>query len=318
MISQPKAWEGALARVTEEFDGWFLSPVFPTFTANSSRLLPAYLEWFCKRKTVWRDLQILSKGMGARRETVSPEQFLSLEIPLPPVDEQRRVVSCIEVLATKVEEARGLRRQLSESCLALPRAIFAADRSGRRIRVSEFASLRSPDVQVSAVAEYHFAGVYSFGRGVFSRGLRKRGSEFAYEKLTRLQRGNFTYPKLMAWEGALGIVPENCDGLVVSTSFRYSRSTIRSCCLRLSTPLPLAERLATTRWPKWWHKCWRRRLNPADFLALEIPWPTDQVQSAIRNAVNQLSEVATLQAGAAAELDALMPAILDKAFKGEL
>ncbi len=31
VISQPKAWEGAIARVTEEFAGWYLSPVFPTF-----------------------------------------------------------------------------------------------------------------------------------------------------------------------------------------------------------------------------------------------------------------------------------------------
>lgn len=62
----------------------------------------------------------------------------------------------------------------------------------------------------------------------------------------------------------------------------------------------------------------RRRLNPADFLSLEIPWPSDEVQSAIRSAVNRLSDVAKLQAETAAELDALMPAILDKAFKGEL
>src|SRR5260370_11846873 len=92
VISQPKAWEGALARVTPEFDGWFLSPVFPAFRADTARLLPSYLEWFCKRKSVWQDLQRLSKGMGARRETVSPEKFLSLEIPLPPRQEQHRIV----------------------------------------------------------------------------------------------------------------------------------------------------------------------------------------------------------------------------------
>ena len=34
VISQPKAWEGALARVTPEFNGWYLSPVFPTFRAD--------------------------------------------------------------------------------------------------------------------------------------------------------------------------------------------------------------------------------------------------------------------------------------------
>lgn len=119
VISQPKAWEGALARVTCDFEGWFLSPVFPTFTAKPNYLLPAYLEWFCKRKSIWQDLQILSKGMGARRETVSPEQFLSLEIALPPLDEQRRIVGRIEELAAKVEEAQGLRNDTQEELSAL-------------------------------------------------------------------------------------------------------------------------------------------------------------------------------------------------------
>jgi len=49
VISQPKAWEGALARVTPEFEGWYLSPVFPTFRVLHERLEPKFLEWFCKR-----------------------------------------------------------------------------------------------------------------------------------------------------------------------------------------------------------------------------------------------------------------------------
>ena len=40
VISIPKAWEGAIARVTPEFEGWFLSPVFPTFRVNSQNSFP--------------------------------------------------------------------------------------------------------------------------------------------------------------------------------------------------------------------------------------------------------------------------------------
>ena len=46
VISQPKAWEGAIARVTPDFNGWFLSPVFPTFRTDCQRLDPSFLEWF--------------------------------------------------------------------------------------------------------------------------------------------------------------------------------------------------------------------------------------------------------------------------------
>ena len=32
--------------------------------------------------------------------------------------------------------------------------------------------------------------------------------------LTRLRAGDFVYPKLMAWEGAFGVVPPECEGIV--------------------------------------------------------------------------------------------------------
>ena len=62
-----------------------------------------------------------------------------------------------------------------------------------------------PDIQVDPGTEYQFAGVYCFGKGVF-RGQRRVGNEFAYRRLTRLNLGDFLYPKLMAWERAFGIV----------------------------------------------------------------------------------------------------------------
>ena len=318
VISQPKAWEGALARVTSDFEGWYLSPVFPTFSTDPNLLLPTYLEWFCKRQSVWRDLQIKSKGMGARRETVSPEQFLSLEIPLPPLAEQRRIVSRIEALAAMIGEALGLRNDLIKEILALPRALLGEQSSQRTIRVGEFATLRRPDVKVEPLDEYHFAGVYCFGRGVF-RGQRKLGNEFAYPKLTRLRAGNFVYPKLMAWEGALGIVPAEYDGLVVSTEFPV---------FEIDERVMLPEVIDTYfKSPEVWPRLSgqsggtnvrRRRLNPNDFLNLQFPWPDQETQSAIKHCVSRVSAIRAIQAETAAELNAMLPAILDKAFKGDL
>jgi type I restriction enzyme S subunit len=53
--------------------------------------------------------------------------------------------------------------------------------------------------------------VYCFGRGVFL-GQQRMGSEFAYRRLTRLNVNDFVYPKLVAWEGAFGMVPPKCSG----------------------------------------------------------------------------------------------------------
>src|ERR1051326_8220096 len=65
------------------------------------------------------------------------------------------------------------------------------------------------------VAEYHFAGTYSFARGIFP-GARKSGSTFSLPKVQRIHEGDFVYCKIMAWEGAFGLVPKEADNCVMS------------------------------------------------------------------------------------------------------
>ncbi|MGH9367175.1 MAG: restriction endonuclease subunit S [Thermoanaerobaculia bacterium] len=114
VMSQLKAWEGALSRVPVDFDGWFLSPQFPTFRAVQSRLDICDLEWFFKQPHTWEQLKRESRGMGARRDSVSPRVLLGLQIPLPPLPEQRGIVARIENLSRRVEEIGNLGIQARE------------------------------------------------------------------------------------------------------------------------------------------------------------------------------------------------------------
>ena len=49
------------------------------------------------------------------KNRIQPECFLTIKIPLPPLDEQRRIVARIEELAARIEEARGLRREADKA-----------------------------------------------------------------------------------------------------------------------------------------------------------------------------------------------------------
>jgi type I restriction enzyme S subunit len=62
----------------------------------------------------------------------------------------------------------------------------------------------------------------------------------------------------------------------------------------------------------------RRRLNPQDFLSYRIPLPSRQTQMTLRAVKAEVDRLKALQAETAVEVDALLPAILDRAFKGEL
>ena len=236
------------------------------------------------------------------------------------LSEQRRIVARIEDLAARIEEARGLRRQAMEEAEALRRAMIfgPSQRESRLTKMSELVTLRQPDVSVVPQETYHFAGVYSFGRGVF-RGDAKTGMEFRYPRLTRISEGNFIYPKLMAWEGALGSVPKECDGLVVSPEFpvfEVDESKV------LPETLDVYFRTASV-WPQLsgtstGTNVRRRRLNPKTFLDYEFPLPSMAAQEQLRVITSKLNRLKRIQTETAAELDALLPSVLDRAFKGRL
>ena len=222
VISQPKIWERercvGLQQSSVRLRCFLLFSQHSAPSEKSSTLGPMGSVVLQTRELVWQELQRKSRGIGARRETVSPDQFLFLEIPLPPLQEQRRIVARIEELSSLIKEARTLRQQAAEELEIFFRSIIMQDANAKPTAMRELVRPRSPDVTVQPNETYQFAGVYSFGRGVF-KAQKKTGMDFAYPQLTRLRAGNFVYPKLMAWEGAFGIVPAECDGCVVSTEF---------------------------------------------------------------------------------------------------
>ncbi|MEV7908288.1 restriction endonuclease subunit S, partial [Streptomyces anulatus] len=89
VMSRLKAFEGAIAAVENRFDGWFLSPEFPTFVVREERATMNYIKHLCFWPEFWRMLQGESKGLGARRERVSADRLLSIQVPLPSLEEQK-------------------------------------------------------------------------------------------------------------------------------------------------------------------------------------------------------------------------------------
>ncbi len=333
VISTPKAWEGALARVTSEFDGWFLSPVFPTFRADRNRLMPEFLEWYCRREPVWIELQHKSRGIGARRESVHPKQFLSLHIPLPPLAEQRRVVARIEELAAQIQEARTLRQQAVEEAEALlPRRIVSLfDQGGKK------------GWQQGVLGDYVTDDCYGTsektnddeaGTPILRMGNIQNGC-LDLRDLKYLHLGERDRPKLLLRRGDILVNRTNSAELVgkcavfdVDGEYGFASYLIR---LRLNqdtaepklianyinSPMGRAYMFAERK-----QMTGQANVNSKKLKSLPIVLPSLPEQRQIVAELDALQvevdAVKRLQAETAAELDALLPSILDKAFKGEL
>ena len=120
------AWEGAVCVLGAAERGMIGSHRFPTFRADESRLDIRFLLAFFKTPNGVEMLGRISPGGAGRNRTLSKTAFLKLEIPLPPLAEQRRVVARIEELAAQIHEARTLRHQANAEAEVLLGNFLAA------------------------------------------------------------------------------------------------------------------------------------------------------------------------------------------------
>jgi type I restriction enzyme S subunit len=231
--------------------------------------------------------------------------------------EQKRIVAWLDGLATRVSAAKALWSERTEDYRQLTRGLlFTHESRSQPTPFSELLTRRPLDVDVEPDGEYPFGGVYSFGRGMFRR-EPKRGSEFAYQQLTRVHAGEFCYPKLMAWEGAFAVVPPECDGCVVSPEFPV---------FTINTQLILPEVLeAYFRLPETWQtlagsstgtNLRRRRLNPTTLLAADMPLPSMARQVQFRRVTEKLRAIEKELTALETDLAALLPSALAQVFGG--
>jgi type I restriction enzyme, S subunit len=315
LVAEIDAKVGGLGIVPDALEGCIVSSHYFLFDLDETKIHRRFLDYFI-RTPAFQD-QVEAQG-STNYAAIRPQHVLGYEIPLPPLQEQRCIVARIEELSSLINEARTLRQQAGEELEIFFRSIIMQNADAKPTAMRELVSLRPPDVTVQPNEIYQFAGIYSFGRGVF-KAQKKTGMDFAYPQLTRLRAGNFVYPKLMAWEGAFGIVPAECDGCVVSTEFPVFEVNVD----RVFPEILDSYFKSPTVWPEISNASTgtnvrRRRLNPQDFLNYQIPLPSRETQIRFKTAHAEARVLKHFQTETATELNALLPAILDRAFKGEL
>lgn len=106
------AWKGSFAIATRENHNCYVSNEFPCFKVKRDCADGQYLWKYFSRSSVWEDaLGLSTGGTPTSRNRLKEEKLLAMKIPLPPLQEQRRIVARIEALADRIEEARDVRHQ---------------------------------------------------------------------------------------------------------------------------------------------------------------------------------------------------------------
>ena len=107
-----KIWarNGSVAVVSDKLAGCFGSGEFPTFTPDRKEVEPKWFHWMTKTKWFWQACDEKSQGTSGKNR-IRPERFLEIEIPLPPLSEQHRILQRIETIAAGIDKAQCLREE---------------------------------------------------------------------------------------------------------------------------------------------------------------------------------------------------------------
>lgn len=315
LVAEIDAKHGGFGIVPEDLEGAIVSSHYFLFEINQEVLERRFLDFFI-RTPAFRE-QVSAQG-STNYAAIRPNDVFSYKIPLPLLDEQRRIVTRIEELAAKIEEARSLRQESAESVFALIASLHLNLSGERIVSLKDFLRLDEEREEIEYGKEYPQVGVKGFGQGLFARETLN-ASQTTYKAFNRLYEGAVVLSQVKGWEGALAICPSDLAGRYVSPEYRTFR-----CTPEEALPKYLGAIFST---PWFWTRLSslsrgvggrRERIRPEHFLGLEIPMPTVGQQKQAVSVFEALEKVRSLQIESAAELDALLPAILDKAFKGEL
>jgi type I restriction enzyme S subunit len=312
------AWEGAIAVATEAERGMIGSHRFLTCVTDSTKADAKFLcYWFTQREGRERLLQASPGGAG-RNRTLGVEKLAAIKIPLPPLQEQRRIVARIEELTSKIHEAAKLRGESNAALSAFVSATHAALSACKPEPLSNFLELSEDQVAIEIGVPYPQVGVRGFGGGLFSK-PPVYGGQTTYRAFNRLYSGALVMSQVKGWEGAVAMTTKELSGYFVSPEYRTFRCR-RDRCL----PEYVAALVPTEFF---WSRlkdatrgvgARRERTRPEQFLQLEFSMPSLSDQQRAVKAFATIHAVQQLQREIVPELDAVLPAILDRAFKGEL
>lgn len=324
LVAEIDAKVGGFGIVPPDLDGAIVSSHYFLYGIKEQALERRFLDYFI-RTPAFRE-QVGAKGT-TNYAAIRPKDVLDYKIPLPPLAEQQRIVARIEELAAKIEEARGLREQTTTETDRL--LITMAHRSDldqqTKIRAG-WTEVAMGDV-VREVADAHTVkpeesypnlGIYSFGRGLFHK-PPIQGLATSANKLYRVRAGQFIYSRLFAFEGSYGWVSDDFDSHFVSgeyPTFDCDPERVKAQFLYAYFKSPTIWKQVAVGSVGLGDR--RQRVKAEQVLAHRLLLPPLAWQNRICEVMEKMNYLKPLQDETAAELNALLPSILDKAFKGEL
>lgn len=320
VLSGINAMKGAIAIYTPETTRKAAATIhYAAYQVNKDRADIRYL-WWLLRSQYFQEILTQQVPQGIKTELKS-QHFFELEIPLPPLDVQQRIAERILYFQRRVEEISNLQKITDNRIKEIIQSLISSsvNNSDRftKANLSKVLAKVEDLVEIEDNQIYRQVTVHMHNEGL---SLRKEclGKDIKSKRQFKIREGQFVFSKIDARNGAMGLVPPELDGAIVSSDFPvyitdnqmlhqdffnyYSSSdAFISACVENSK--------GTSN---------RRRLNEKDFLQITISLPDYEKQLWIVSIAKRLEELGKRQEAIRKETEGLFKSILNKAFQGEL
>jgi len=278
-----------------------------------------------------RSIENSWRGKGSTFKAIRKKDLQNLQIPLPPLEEQKRVVSRLEQLINRTEEAKRLRKLAKEEAEKIMEVILhkvfskAEERGWKWVKLEEVCWInrekRDPAKEMPD-KEFIYIDISSIeeGTGRIVKVKRILGKKAPSRARRVIHTDDVIMSTVRPYLKAFAIIPKEFDNQICSTGFAvltskgkilpkfllyalFSDATIHQC----------NEMMVGAHYPA-------LRINQV--ARIKIPLPPLEEHKYITTYLDKLSKttefIKKLQQSTDKELERLGPAILDKAFKGEL
>ena len=329
ILSEIWGKRGAIGLVPHDGEGALCTSHFFLFDVHEDKVDRRWLDAIFRANFLQDQLDRDAKGTTGYA-AVRPKNLLVCEIPLPPLAEQRRIVARIEALAAEIAEAKRLRQEaVAEAEAILPsarrnvlscgtaqvvwleeacEAIIDNLHSNPRISPSGIPCVRSPDV----------------GYGTLNLKDAQRTDDEEYRHRTARgvpQENDIVLVREGGGTGKCALVSKG-EKFSLGQRVMMIRPMInmvepRFFLHQLLSPLIQEDQIATLSKGSASPHLNIGALRKFSFLLPTLP-EQRRIVAELDALQAQVDGLKCLQAETAAELDALLPAILDRAFKGGL
>jgi type I restriction enzyme S subunit len=318
LLSKIDAMNGAFGIVPEQCNDGIITGNFWTYDLDENFVLREYLSLLCV-KQVFTEFSLAASEGSTNRKYLREDKFLALSISIPPINEQKRIISKIEKAKSKLDEIKKLKTKQTKDIHNLLYSKYSEIiKDAQWLPMKEVAPIIRREVKLIEEEQYPELGIRCFGKGTFHKPALT-GVEVGTKKIFQIKEGDLVFSNVFAWEGGIAVAQKEDND-------RYGSHRFISCvvnndialeqflCFHFLSPKGLEDINACSPGGAGRNKT----LGLDKLMKIKVPVPEITLQKEFVTLLKKVNAIKEQHNQTEKELTQLMPSLLDKAFKGEL